>query len=330
MTERILVATGTRVLVVDPATGGIRSAAGLEGRRPTCLAAAAWAPARAWCGTRRHGVMRTEDGGESWQGAGTAARHVTALSSSPASPGVLWAGMEPSQVWVSRDEGGGWARTSSLDSLPSSSEWSFPPRPETHHVRWIAAHPAEAGRLWVAVEAGALVTTRDGGGSWQDRVPGGPRDTHELALHPARPDALRVAAGDGYFESHDGGATWSSPSRGLEVSYLRSIAIDPGDADVVLVSAASRPRAAYVADHPDGRLYRREGGGSWERVVRGWPDVPSTIAPLLARGAASGEVWAADERGLHRSDDGGSSWGPVATFDPTPANLRGLVVLSAP
>lgn len=35
----------------------------------------------------------------------------------------------------------------------SSSEWSFPPKPDTHHVRWIACHPLDANRLWVAIEA---------------------------------------------------------------------------------------------------------------------------------------------------------------------------------
>jgi hypothetical protein len=131
------------------------------------------------------------------------------------------------------------------------------------------------------VEAGALVTTRDGGRSWQDRVPGGPYDTHELAIHPDAPDTLRVSAGDGYFESHDGGATWARPRDGLDVGYLRSVAIDPGRADVVLVSAASHAHAAYMAGRSDGRLYRREGEGPWTRVTAGWPDPPSTIAPLL-------------------------------------------------
>ena len=98
-------------------------------------------------------------------------------------------------------------------TLPSSSEWSFPPRPETHHVRWIACHPLEPERLWVAIEAGALVSTIDGGRTWRDRVPGGPWDTHELAIHRKAPDTLRVSAGDGYYESYDAGATWHSPQR---------------------------------------------------------------------------------------------------------------------
>src|SRR4029453_16918328 len=52
-------------------------------------------------------------------------------------------------------------------------------------------------------------------------------------------------------------------------------------ADSVLVSASSGPHSAYIAGRSDGRLYRRVAGGHWERVRDGWPDPPSTIAPLL-------------------------------------------------
>src|SRR5262249_21653374 len=155
---------------------------------------------------------------------------------------------------------------------PSSSEWSFPPRPETHHVRWIACHPLQAERLWVAIEAGALVSTIDGGHSWRDRVPGGPWDTHELAVHRRASNTFRVAAGDGYFESDDAGATWQSLGVGLEVGYLVSVVIDSEQSDLVLVSGASGPFSAYMAGRSDGRLYRRVGAGEWERVRNGWPE----------------------------------------------------------
>jgi photosystem II stability/assembly factor-like uncharacterized protein len=256
-------------------------------------------------------------------------RLVRSLTASPVEADVVWAGTEPSEVWRSGDGGSTWEPTRRLEELPSSPTWSFPPKPETHHVRWIACHPREPGRLWVAIEAGALVSTSDGGRSWRDRVPGGPWDTHELAIHPEAPQQLRVSAGDGYFESPDGGATWGRPREGLEVGYLRSVAIDPGRPDVVIVSAASHPRTAYVAGLSDGRIYRREGSGPWERVRDGWPDPPVTIAPLLLAGRAAGELWAADERGVHRSDDGGSTWRQVAAFPVTPNNLRGLVLLAS-
>ena len=322
----ILVATDSQVLVVDPERGTAAPAAGLTDR-PTTLAADPLVPGLAWCGTRRSGVFRSDDGGASWRAAGLEGRLIMSVAASPARRGLVWAGTEPSEVWRSEDGGGRWERSPALEALPSSSEWAFPPRPETHHVRWIACHPTDPGRLWVAIEAGALVTTGDGGRTWRDRVAGGPYDTHELAVHPDAPDTLRVSAGDGYYESHDAGATWSSPEDGLEVGYLRSVAIDPGDPDTVLVSAASGPRTAYVAGLSDGRLFRRAGEGAWERVTLGWPDPPGTIAPLLVAGARAGELWAADERGVHRSEDGGVRWERVAGYATTPNHLRGVAVV---
>jgi photosystem II stability/assembly factor-like uncharacterized protein len=327
--ERVLVATQSAVVVVDASQGSTHWASGMEGQLPTCLAADPRMPGRAWCGTQRGGVFRSDDGGGSWEGVGLAAERITAIAASPAEPGLVWVGTEPSAVWRAL-VGGRWERLSGLDALPSSREWSFPPRPDTHHVRWIGCHPTDPGRLWIAVEAGALITTVDGGRTWRDRAPSGPRDTHELAVDPAAPDRLRSAAGDGYFESEDGGVTWTSPEDGLEARYLRSVALDPGDAGTVLVSASSRPRTAYVAGNSDGRLYRKQGSGPWHRVRDGWPDPPSTIAPLLQPSFVPGQLWAADERGVHRSPDGGVHWVRVAPLDPPPVNLRGLAVLRSP
>jgi photosystem II stability/assembly factor-like uncharacterized protein len=319
----ILVATDRDVDVIDVERGGSALAHGIVDR-PTCLAADRLVHGRAWCGTRRGGLLKSEDGGASWQLTGLAGRLIMAVTASPVEPGVVWVGTEPSEVWRSADAGMTWQQTSSLETLPSSPEWAFPPRPDTHHVRWIACHPVEPERLWVAIEAGALVSTIDGGRTWRDRVPGGPIDTHELAIHHKAPHTLRVSAGDGYFESYDAGTTWHSPGAGLDVGYLRSVAIDPEQPEVVVVSASSGPHSAYLAGRSDGRLYRRLSHDRWERVRDGWPEPASTIAPLLWAGAKAGELWAADERGLHGSDDGGKCWRRVVSY-PAPAQcLRGL------
>lgn len=324
----LLVATENDVFVVDAAAGTMARSKGLEDRSSSALAADPRVAGRAWCGCdEAGGVYRTDDGGASWHPSGLQDQSVTAIAASPTEPDVVWAGTEPSQVWRSADGGKTWQRTRDLQELPSSATWSFPPRPETHHVRWIACHPRREGQLFVAIEAGALISTKDGGQTWSDRVPAGPYDTHELAIHPDAPDLLRSAAGDGYFESVDGGLTWTKPRRGLEVGYFRSVAIDPGAPDVVLASAASSPFAAYRAGASDGRLYRRAGDGPWERVSDGWPDPPSTIAPLLLAGHKAGELWAADERGVHQSADGGISWQVVASYPATPRHLWALAQL---
>src|SRR5437773_4016419 len=85
---------------------------------------------------------------------------------------------------------------------------SFPPRPQTHHVRWIEADVSVADRVFVAIEAGALVRTFDGGRIWRDRVRGGPYDTHTAMTHPFAPGRIYSAAGDGYYERTDAGRWW--------------------------------------------------------------------------------------------------------------------------
>ena len=328
MNEIALVATGETVVRFDAEGGRTRPASGLDEQHPTGIAADPHTPGRAWCCTRHGGVFRTDDTGRSWVPSGLEGVALMSLVFSPSRPDLIWAGSEPSAVWRSDDGGRTWDATSRLEALPSSSGWAFPPRPETHHVRWIGCHPSDERKLWVAIEAGALVRSDDGGVTWRDRVPGGPYDTHELVVTATEEgDVVRSAAGDGYHESRDGGDSWVSPREGLEITYLRSVATDPGDPRTVLVSGATGPRSAYVRGRSDGRVYRREGGGAWVRVEEGWPSEPSTIAPLLVPGRHGGEFYAADERGVHRSSDGGRTWKQVWSFSPIPTHLRGLAIL---
>jgi hypothetical protein len=80
-----------------------------------------------------------------------------AITVSPVERDVVWVGTEPSEVWRTGDAGSTWEQTSRLETLSSSSEWSFPPRPDTHHVRWIGCHPVltEKSVLVAAIDVAA-------------------------------------------------------------------------------------------------------------------------------------------------------------------------------
>src|SRR5438067_6739825 len=127
----ILVATDREVVVIDVERGTSVSARGI-GDRPTCLAADALVHGRAWCGTHRHGVFRTDDAGRSWRSIGLAGRLIMAIAASPVEQDVVWVGTEPSEVWRSADVGTTWEQTSRVETLPSSSTSSFRARPDTH------------------------------------------------------------------------------------------------------------------------------------------------------------------------------------------------------
>lgn len=215
--RRMYAAMEDELLVVE-GVEHTRTERRLEGCEPRCLAADPLRPELLYCGTAERGLWRSADAGASWEPVGEGVRHpaVTAAAVSAAERvdgrGVVYAGTEPSTLFRSEDGGSSWRELEGMRDLPSFPEWSFPPRPETSHVRWISPDLAVPGRLFVCIEAGALIRSHDGGETWQDRVDDGPLDTHTLALHEDAPGRLYSAAGDGsistgreYSQSPDGG-----------------------------------------------------------------------------------------------------------------------------
>jgi hypothetical protein len=326
----IHVALEDGLLVVRGGNGRWEAEPRMEGMAPRCLAADPAHPERVWCGTVRAGAWRSHDAGASWRAAGEAlsALDLSALAVGP-NEEVVYAGTDPSAMWRSEDAGRRWEELAAMSRLPSAPTWSFPPRPDTSHVRWITLDPAAPDRLYVCIEAGALVRSADGGRTWTDRVPDGPWDTHTLAAHPEAPGRLYSAAGDGfgapghgYNESHDGGDTWERPDEGIERHYLYGLAVDPGDPDTLVVSAADSPLTAHDSRFADSTVYRRRGRGPWQEVREGLPEPKGTVRALLATNAEErGVFYAASNRGVFRSADGGASWEPLLA--PLPDRHRG-------
>lgn len=302
----------------------------LGDRELQCLAASSAAPERLFVGTFEDGLLRSTDGGRSFERVGRTidSERVMSVAVSPHDPAEIWVGTEPSAVYRSRDAGDGWERMKGITDLPSESEWYFPPRPDTHHVRWIELDPNASSRVYVGIELGALVVSDDGGESWRERPPGSRRDNHSLATHPDDPGRVYSAAGDGYAESHDGGESWDHPQEGLDHRYCWSVRPDPADPDTVLVSSANGARSAHSSGTADAHVYRRR-DGVWERLAdRGLPMGEGVVRAVLATHEEG--FYAANNRGLFRSSDAGDSWErlPVewdAEFeDQTP---RGLAVV---
>lgn len=315
-----------RLIVADLEAGTVRER--LPDRDPECVAVSPVAPDRVFAGTFGDGLYRSTDGGESFarvDADAIASNAVTAVAISPHDPDEVWVGTEPSRVYRSTDGGETFARLSGLTDLPSATEWSFPPRPDTHHVRWLEPDPGDPAHWYVGIEAGALVETPDAGETWTDRVPDSRRDVHTLGTHPDASERVYATAGDGYAESDDRGATWDHPQAGLDHRYVWGLAVDPGDPDAVLVSAASGAGAAHRRG--EAYLYRRRRGEAWERIGGGprarsaepgaekegteadaFPDGEGTYRAVLAAGTEPGEVWAANDRGLYRTADAGETW----------------------
>jgi photosystem II stability/assembly factor-like uncharacterized protein len=269
----------------------------LEGVGAQCVAVRGQ---RVLVGTRGRGAFLSDDAAATWQQIELPERDIFSVAISPAD-GALYAGSEPSRLFVSRD-GAAWSELDALQDIPSRPRWSFPPRPWTHHVRWIAPDPHAAERLLVGIELGGLMYTDDGGASFTDHRAGAKRDAHCVLWHPSAEGRAYQAAGDGAAWSRDGGLSWEPADAGRDLRYCWALAVDPANPERWYVSAASGPGAAHSGVDARGELFRWE-GDAWRRVPIPGESMPYALAAL------DGELLAGmtDGRILH-SRDRGESW----------------------
>jgi len=342
-TLRFFAATGDGIARVTCENGRCEVRMGLEGSGAQCVAADPHDPNRVFAGTFDNGLWRSRDGGESWtrvgDGAGPGNIPVGRIPSVAVSPShrpggrsAVFAGSEPSMLYRSEDDGETWAASPRLAELPSSGTWSFPPRPWTHHTRWIAPHHADPALIFVGIELGGVMRSRDGGETWEDRKPGSYHDSHAIVTHPTDPSKIYEAAGEGVALSTTEGDTWQPVDAGKTLRYTVGLAADPADPALWYVSAATGPRAAYSVEGAAGAaIYRKRGDEPWQHLgdnggtgtglphpmpymaiaLLTFPERPKT---LLA-GLVNGE--------LRLTEDAGETW---RTLD---AHLPHLAALSA-
>jgi photosystem II stability/assembly factor-like uncharacterized protein len=296
----LFVVTGDAVMRLPEGT----AAPVLEQPGAQCVAVDARNRQRVLAGCRAGGVFESEDGGTTWRDAQLPATDVFSVAYSPAD-GAAYAGCEPSALWVRRN--GAWEELSALRELPSAPTWSFPPRPWTSHVRWIAPSPHDAKLVLAGIELGGLMRTLDGGETWQDHRPGAQRDVHSLAWHPTEPGRAYEAAGGGSAWSRDDGESWEAADSGRDRHYTWALAVDPRDPDCWFVSAAPGPFHAHGSRPAEAGLYRWRGDGPWEELDLGLPR-PLETMPYALAATADGLVAALRDGRLFISDDQGDSW----------------------
>jgi len=256
----------------------------------------------------------------------------------------LYAGVEPAGLFQSNDGGQTWQHVSGLREHPSRPNWQ--PGGGGLILHSIVLHPGDRNRIWVAISAGGVFHSGDGGKSWQPRNRGTRNDyapegqkfaeygqcVHCLVMAPAMPDRLYQQNHCGMYRSDDGGLEWQSIEAGLPSSFGFPAAVHPRDpATLYLMPLNGDTLGRYV---PDGRaaVWRtRDAGRTWEALRKGLPQENVFFGVLRQAMAAdrlepAGLYFGTNTGRLYASADEGESWSCIAEHLPAISSVETLIV----
>ncbi len=271
------------------------------------------------------GVARSIDDGETWDWSNTGLEHFdlwSARSGLLHNRDVALVGSMPAHLALTEDDGKTWRALPALREVPSFSKWFFPPPPRLGHIKEIVIH---GDSLFVGIEVGALLVSRDFGRTFKDmHIDPDPRecDMHRLLINPHDPEKMIAAVGlVGLMRTEDGGEHWTRDPILSNMEYPDAFVMHPDRPDLLFLAAGfGWPPTWYKKRRAQGRIARStDGGGTWERLLGGLPDGQRSLYSALSMHAYGRDfqVFAVDTDGqVFESRDGGDRWTMIAEVAP--------------
>ncbi len=253
-----------------------------RGGRSVAVAGSVARPREYWMGTTGGGVMKSSDGGLSWQAmtdryfGGT----IGAIAVAPSNPDVVYVGggefpirgnvSHGDGVWKTTDGGRTWSNIGLNDTRQISKVRVHPTNPDLVYV-------AAQGHVWGPNAERGVFRSKDGGKNWQKVLfKDDSTGAADLAMDPTNPSVLYAGLwqanrtpwmlvsggkGSGMYKSTDGGDTWTEITRhpGLPAGLWGNIGIS--------VSGANPRRIYAIIEANEGGVFRSEdAGATWARV----------------------------------------------------------------
>ncbi|PHK48715.1 hypothetical protein [Staphylococcus edaphicus] len=290
-----------------------------------------------YCGTFDRGLWQSKDKGNTWHPIGTRFTYnssfkkgdihmtsITAISviNTGRDVGTVLVGTEPSALFISYDQGHTFELLTDFDDIPGKSQWFFPPRPHTHHVKCIDTNRATPEIISLTIEAGGFIQSEDGGQHWSTpQTEHAPIDIHVLKSHPRYPNKLYGVLGDTflnggrdtYIESDDYGSTWTTSIAGIRYRYGYGLAVNTGDPDNLVIATSSSPFHAHqYNDETFSTIYYLDKTKSdqWQEATKGLPAPEGTIISAVTE--SDSIFYIANNKGIFSSNNKGENWSPLA------------------
>jgi len=247
------------------------------------------------------------------------------VAGSPGRPFEYYFGATGGGLWKTTDGGATW-RPVTDTALRTSSVGTVAMSESNPDIVYIGTGETELrGDI---IQGDGLYKSTDAGKTW---APSGLAETQAIGrirIHPANPDIVYVAAlghpfgpnpERGVFRSIDGGKTWKNVLFRSERAGAVDLCFDPKNPQVLFAALWEVFRTSYSLSSggPGSGLFKTTNGGDhWDEITRN-PGLPKGVIGKIGvsvSGADSSRVWAiveAEDGGIFRSDDGGTTWTKV-------------------